>query len=591
MSDQQEKSKTGDEITAGNFTDAKGIAIGDGATVNIHEGLSTEDVATLMTELKRIEQQEASGQLEQNPTRTQSVHPKNIFISYKRHAQADEQLARYLHAYLGDIGHTIFIDQTMRTGTDWLEEIDKQIKQADYLIVLLSEQSAHSEMVQAELIRANAYQKRQGHPNILPVRIAYEELLPYTIDAFLSQIQYILWKGESDNERVSQEIADVINGQSLGQAPLISHQEKKEYALSEDGRQLTSDEPYHEPLPEFDPRMIKRLAVPGGAVKLRDKLYIERDADRILKEEIVDWGTTTTIRAPRQTGKTSLLMRGVRHASKNDVAVVFLDIQSMGGDKLASSDLFMREVAETFCHDLRLDSSMVAKAWEGTLGAQNKLTYFLEDRVLPQQEEPIVLAIDEADALLSTDFHRDFFGLLRSWHNRRARLEVWEMLNMVLVISTEPYLLIDDVTQSPFNVGQRLDLTDFNETQVRYLNRQHGSTVQEREIPKLMALLNGHPFLTRRLLYALAKENIPWSEMKEIGTQDEGPFGDHLKRLLWTLQTQPELRTTLAHIIKHGRSDDDKAAFRLLRAGLIMGSGHSYSCRCDLYQQYFEEKL
>lgn len=35
----------------------------------------------------------------------------------------------------------------------------------------------------------------------------------------------------------------------------------------------------HAPLPEFDPRWLEELEAPGGAVKLRDRFYIERDAD------------------------------------------------------------------------------------------------------------------------------------------------------------------------------------------------------------------------------------------------------------------------------------------------------------------------
>lgn len=538
------------------------------------------------------------GHLHELVAHLQTVRPNvtwtyqtNIFISYKRHTDIDNRLAGDIHDYLEREGHLVFIDQSMRTGTDWLEEIDQQIKQSDYLIVLLSEESAHSEMVQAELNRAYQYRQLQGAPHILPIRVAFEGLLPYAIDAFLNQIQYLVWENENDNKRVFDEITHVLNGEPFKIKPIHSDLPLESPALSEDGRRLKSEDVYQAPLPEFDPRLLKRLAVPGGAVKLRDKLYIERDADRILKDEIIDWGTTTTIRAPRQTGKTSLLMRGVRYASQNDVSVVFLDFQSMGSDKFASPDLFMREIAEAFCHDLRLDGGMVEGAWQGTLGAQNKLTYFLEDKILPQQKDPIVLAIDEADALLKTDFYRDFFGLLRSWHNRRARYEVWEMLNMVLVISTEPYLLIDDVTQSPFNVGQRLELKDFTQAQVAHLNVQHGSPVPDNEIPTLMNMLQGHPYLTRKLLYTLVKDNIPWPRMKQIAGEDDGPFGDHFRRLLWILQEQPELKETIADIVRRGRSDNDKAVFRLLRAGLIKGSGDSYSCRCELYHQYFESRL
>jgi hypothetical protein len=68
-------------------------------------------------------------------------------------ASIDKELALSINKRLTKVGHQAFLDQTMRTGTDWLEEIDLQIEQSDYLIVLLSEESAYSKMVQAELNR------------------------------------------------------------------------------------------------------------------------------------------------------------------------------------------------------------------------------------------------------------------------------------------------------------------------------------------------------------------------------------------------------------------------------------------------------
>ena len=37
--------------------------------------------------------------------------------------------------------------------------------------------------------------------------------------------------------------------------------------------------------------------------------------------------------------------------------------------------------------------------------------------------------------------------------------------------------------------------------------------------------------------------------------------------------------------------DDDMAFYRLLQAGLVKGSGNICTYRCDLYRQYFEDKL
>ena len=48
-------------------------------------------------------------------------------------------------------------------------------------------------------------------------------------------------------------------------------------------------------------------------------------------------------------------------------------------------------------------------AWRGALGPQEKLTYLMEDYVLPEIDAPIVLALDEVDRLLQLPFHTDFF--------------------------------------------------------------------------------------------------------------------------------------------------------------------------------------
>ena len=95
----------------------------------------------------------------------------------------------------------------------------------------------------------------------------------------------------------------------------------------------------------------------------------------------------------------------------------------------------------------------------------------------------VPLALDEVDRLLQTPFHSDFFALLRSWHNSRALDEQWDKLNMIMVISTEPYLLIADVNQSPFNVGLKIYLEDFNEAQIRDLTSDTASRCRRLTFP------------------------------------------------------------------------------------------------------------
>src|SRR5262249_3251168 len=108
------------------------------------------------------------------------------------------------------LGHDVFIDVSMKVGTDWVDEITRRIEWCDFLIVLLSE--AASEMVQAEV--RQAYHRRRGRPTILPVRVNYTGALGYELDAFLGRIQFIDWMSDQDTPKVIAGIQDSITAGS-----------------------------------------------------------------------------------------------------------------------------------------------------------------------------------------------------------------------------------------------------------------------------------------------------------------------------------------------------------------------------------------
>ena len=81
------------------------------------------------------------------------------------------------------------------------------------------------------------------------------------------------------------------------------------------------------------------------------------------------------------------------------------------------------------------------------------MTSLIESRVFPELDQPLLLAFDEADRLLGRPWQTDFFGMLRVWHNGRWQ-PGWSGVDIALVIATEPYLLVAEEHQSPFNVGE-----------------------------------------------------------------------------------------------------------------------------------------
>src|SRR5262245_18483733 len=62
---------------------------------------------------------------------------------------------------------------------------------------------------------------------------------------------------------------------------------------------------YSTPLPYFDPR---EIIIPGGSLDIDSRFYIPREADEQAFSAVHKPPAMVTVRGPRQTGKTSLIM-------------------------------------------------------------------------------------------------------------------------------------------------------------------------------------------------------------------------------------------------------------------------------------------
>src|SRR5437867_3385491 len=75
---------------------------------------------------------------------------------------------------------------------------------------------------------------------------------------------------------------------------------------------------------------------------------------------------------------------------------------------------------------------------------------------------PVVLFIDEIDAVRSLPFSTDeFFAAIRECYNRRSQDPAFERLTFCLLGVATPSDLIQDTRTTPFNIGHRIELTDF----------------------------------------------------------------------------------------------------------------------------------
>ena len=118
-----------------------------------------------------------------------SMPPKRFFISYAHGDPKDEGLAVFLQQGLSRAGHDVFIDVAMPLGARWAEEIATRIATCDFMIVLLSANADHSEMVLEEVRLAHDRYQQTGAPVFLPVRVDYDQpLIPSCVSKSNSHI-------------------------------------------------------------------------------------------------------------------------------------------------------------------------------------------------------------------------------------------------------------------------------------------------------------------------------------------------------------------------------------------------------------------
>ena len=109
------------------------------------------------------------------------------------------------------------------------------------------------------------------------------------------------------------------------------------------------------------------LEMPEGTMDPQSTFYIERAGDRIALEAIQRQGVTITIKAPRQMGKSSLLMRIMDGAARQEKRVAFLDFQLFDHAGLTDADTFYRQFCLWLTDELELEDK-VDDYWRQPLG-------------------------------------------------------------------------------------------------------------------------------------------------------------------------------------------------------------------------------
>lgn len=504
-----------------------------------------------------------------------------VFISY-RAQEPDKSLALQFYEALTKAGNAAFMaGESIRLGENWPTRIEAELKQSDYLLLLLSEQSATSEMVTEEVRRAKELRdsRPDRKPIILPIRVNLPMTSPvnYNLYGYLDQIQQREWHSDADTPDLIEEVITLVKeGRALEANP------KKSPIITPAWENF--DTP---PLPIAGPEL------PEGQVGLTSAFYVERPPiEERCYEEIVRPGALIRIKAPRQMGKTSLMARVLHQAGNLGYRTVALSFQLADGKIFSDLDRFL----QWFCANMALELDLPIRLedyWNAIFGSKVACKSYFERYLLKNTVSPLALGLDEVDRIFEyPEVAADFFGLLRAWHEESKNRDIWKKLRLVVVHSTEAYVPMD-INQSPFNVGLPIELPEFNADQVRNLAQRYELDWQTTQVKRLMEIVGGHPYLVRLTLYHIARGDIKMNELLKTAATDSGIYGDHLRQHLWNLQQNPELLAAAKKVVDSVDTVqlDSIQGFKLHSMGLVNLHGNYVMPRCDLYRLYFRERL
>lgn len=337
-----------------------------------------------------------------------------------------------------------------------------------------------------------------------------------------------------------------------------------------------------------------RLEAEGGAVPLGSSFYIERPTDAEFRKALTRGDSIVLVKGPRQVGKTSLLARGLQEARDAGARVVLTDFQSLASEQLESAESLCQALGGLVAEQLDLDV-YPAEVWEGSLGPTMALTRYVSREVLQRSPLPLVWALDEVDRVFTTGYSDAIFAMFRGWHNQRALNPAapWSELSLAISFATEAHLFIQDLNQSPFNVGTRVTLRDFDRDELAELNRRYGRPLSNPdELDACYTLLGGHPFLTRRALHELAKGASGLERLGDPERLEQGPFGEHLRRMHMLLTRDEALAGTVRDFLLLRKTPEETSFLRLRASGVFSGdSPKGARLRCELYERYLLQQL
>ncbi len=309
--------------------------------------------------------------------------------------------------------------------------------------------------------------------------------------------------------------------------------------------------------------------VVGGTMRPESQSYVVRDSDEELYQGLLA-NEFCHVLTSRQMGKSSLMLRTAARLRKAGVGIAVLDLTGIGTN--LTPEQWYSGLLVQLGDRLDLETQLLDFWWANVaLGPMQRWISALRKIVLPQRTGRLAIFVDEIDAVASLNFSTDeFFAGIRECYNLRNEDADMNRLTFCLLGVVNPADLIRDTRTTPFNVGRRIELTDFKIAEALRLADGLGRSDSENHalLKRIMYWTNGHPYLTQRLCKAVAEDaaqgvpgNIDESIERMFVSKQAQAYDDNLifvrERLLRSGADVTALLNLYARVRQRKRVADD----------------------------------